>query len=347
MGDLGEEPVLDVGLNAWLITVAAVLALVALDFLVVSSKPHEVGMREASLWSIFYVAIAIAWGIGIWQIYGSTYGTQYFTGWLVEKALSVDNLFVFVIILTKFAVPKQYWQKVLLFGIVFALAARTVFILIGAAMLEYFSFTFLLFGALLIWTAVQLARHRNEDPEVSDSKLVTFAQNKLPFSQDWAGGKMTTIEHGRRLFTPMLLVMIAIASTDLLFALDSIPAVYGITSEPYLVFAANAFALLGLRALFFLLYGLLDKLVYLSLGLAIILGFIGVKLMLHWAHGIWPDVPEIPTLTSMAVIISVLVTTGLASWLKVRRDPSVIAHAGSLRASKNKDDVDISSPDQR
>ena len=329
---------MDVGLNVWAITVAAVLALIALDFFVVSNKPHEVGMREAALWSVFYIAIAIAWGIGIWQIYGGDYGTQYFTGWLVEKALSVDNLFVFVIILTRFAVPKEYWQKVLLFGILFALVARTVFILLGAAMLKYFSFTFLIFGALLIWTAVQLARHRNEDPDVSDSKIVTFAQNKLPFSNEWHGGKMWAIENGRRLFTPMLLVMIAIASTDLLFALDSIPAVYGITSEPYLVFAANAFALLGLRALFFLLHGLLDKLVYLSLGLAIILGFIGVKLILHWAHGVWPGVPEIPTLASLGFILTVLLITGVASWLKVRKDPSAVAHAGALRATKHEDD---------
>lgn len=326
---------MDVTLTAWLVTVAAVLALVVLDFVVVSSHPHEVGMKEAAGWSVFYIAIALLWGVGIWQIYGAQYGTEYFTGWLVEKALSVDNLFVFVIILSKFAVPAKYWQKVLLFGILFALAARTVFILVGAAMLEYFSFTFLLFGLLLVWTAIQLARHKDEDPDIEDSKIVAFAQRRLPFSTEWNDGKMTVRENGRRLFTPMLLVMIAIASTDVLFALDSIPAVYGITSEPYLVFAANAFALLGLRALFFLLHGLLDKLVYLSLGLSIILGFIGVKLMLHWAHGVWSWVPEIDTLLSLAVIVLVLVITAVASWLKVRKDPDVIAHAGSLTASRN------------
>ena len=167
--------------------------------------------------------------------------------------------------------------------------------------------------------------------------MVTFAQEKLPFSNDWNNGKMWVIENGRRLFTPMLLVMIAIASTDILFALDSIPAVYGITSEPYLVFAANAFALLGLRALFFLLHGLLDKLVYLSLGLAIILGFIGVKLILHWAHGVWTWVPEIPTLASLGVILAVLTITAVASWLKVRKDPDAVAHAGSIRAPKHDD----------
>ena len=324
---------MDVTITAWAVTVVAVLVLIALDFMVVSSKPHEVGMKEAAGWSIFYIAIAIAWGVGIWTIYGAQYGTEYYTGWLVEKALSVDNLFVFVIILTKFAVPARYWQKILLFGIMFALIARTVFILLGAALLEYFSFTFLIFGLLLVWTAVQLARHRNEDPDVEDSKIVEFVQRKLPFTNEWNNGKLTMMENGRRLFTPMLLVMIAIGSTDVLFALDSIPAVYGITSEPYIVFAANAFALLGLRALFFLLYGLLDKMVYLSLGLAVILGFIGFKLILHWAHGVWSWVPEIDTLVSLAVIITVLVITAVASWLKVRKDPDAIAHAGTVTMS--------------
>ncbi|MFI0431504.1 MAG: TerC/Alx family metal homeostasis membrane protein [Candidatus Nanopelagicales bacterium] len=320
---------------AWTITVVAVLVLVALDFVVVSSKPHEVGLKEAAAWSVFYIGVAIAWGVGIWYFWGAQYGTEYFTGWLVEKALSVDNLFVFVIILGKFMVPAKYWQKVLLFGILFALALRTVFILLGAAMLEYFSFAFVIFGVFLVWTAVQLARHRNEDPDVEDSKIVEYAQRKLPFSKDWNGGKIRVVEGGKKLFTPMLLVMIAIASTDVLFALDSIPAVFGITSEPYIVFAANAFALLGLRALFFLLNGLLDKMVYLSLGLSIILGFIGIKLILHWAHGIWPAAPDIPTLASLAVIIGVLIITALASWLKVRKDPTAIAHAGTVTLSHN------------
>ena len=324
---------MDVSLMAWVVTIIAVLALVAMDFFVVSNKPHEVGMKEAAWWSVFYIAVAIAWGAGIWYFWGAQYGTEYYTGWLVEKALSVDNLFVFVIILGKFAVPSRYWQKVLLFGILFALAARTVFMLVGAAMLEYFSFTFLIFGGLLVWTAVQLARHRNEDPDVEDSKLVEFVQRKLPFTKEWNDGKMRMEVDGRKLWTPMLLVMVAIASTDVLFALDSIPAVYGITSEPYIVFAANAFALLGLRALFFLLHGLLDKMVYLSLGLSVVLGFIGVKLILHWAHGVWSWVPEIDTLMSLAVIIVVLAITAFASWLKVRNDPTAIAHAGALKAT--------------
>ncbi len=317
----------------WAVTIGFVIVLVAMDFFTVSKNPHEVKTKEATLWSLFYVGVAIAWGVGLWVLYGSQYGTEYFTGWLVEKALSVDNLFVFVIILAKFAVPARFWQKVLLFGIVFALVLRTIFILIGAAALEYFSFTFVLFGALLIWTAIQLARHRDEDPDVEDSKLVEFAQKRLPMTNEWHDGKMWVKENGKRLFTPLMLVMIAIASTDLLFALDSIPAVYGVTSEPYIVFAANAFALLGLRALFFLLKGLLDKLVYLSIGLSIILGFIGVKLILHWAHGVWKGVPEIPTLLSLAVIIGILIITAVASWLKVRKDPTVIAHAGTITKS--------------
>ncbi len=328
---------MDANLTIWGVTIAAVIALVMLDFFTVSSHPHEVKTKEATLWSLFYIGVAIAWGLGIWAVMGAQAGTEYYTGWLVEKALSVDNLFVFVIILSKFAVPAKYWQKVLLFGIVAALVLRTVFILIGAAALEYFSFTFVLFGALLIWTAIQLARHKDEDPDVKDSKVVAFAQRRLPMTDSWHDGKTWVKENGRRLFTPMLLVMIAIASTDLLFALDSIPAVYGITSDPYIVFAANAFALLGLRALFFLLRGLLDKLVYLSLGLAIVLGFIGVKLILHWAHGIWSGVPDIPTLVSLAVIIVVLAITAIASWLKVRKDPTAVAHAGSLTKGKDSD----------
>lgn len=330
---------MDVSLMAWLITIVAVLALVALDFAVVSSKPHEVGMKEAAAWSVFYIGIALAWGAGIWYFWGPQYGTEYITGWLVEKALSVDNLFVFVIILSRFAVPPKYWQKILLFGILFALVLRTIFILLGAALLEYFSFTFLIFGGLLVYTGIQLARHRNEDPDVSDSRVVMFVQRRLPFTQEWHNGKMRAVEAGHKLWTPMLLVMVAIGTTDVLFALDSIPAVYGITGEPYLVFAANAFALLGLRALFFLLHGLLDKMVYLSLGLSVILTFIGIKLVFHWAHGLWSWVPEIHTLTSLAFILVVLIITGIASWIKVRRDPSAIAHAGSITQPKHHEEV--------
>ena len=261
----------------------------------VSRKPHEVMFKEAMLWSIFYVGIAIAFGIAMWVWQGSDIGTQYFAAYLVEKSLSVDNLFVFIIILTQFAVPIELHQRVLLVGVVLALIMRTIFIAIGAAALAAFAFTFVIFGAILIWTGIQLARHRNEDPEPKDNMVVRVVRKRYLVSDHYDGTKLFTRIDGRKAVTPLLLVMVAIGSTDLLFALDSIPATFGVTQEPYLVFAANAFALLGLRALYFLLKGLLDKLVYLSTGLSIILIFIGVKLVLTWAHETWPDtVPQDP-----------------------------------------------------
>ncbi len=325
----------DITLTLWLVTLAGIIALIAIDFIAVSRKPHEVGFREALLWSIFYIGIAVAFGIGmlIWQ--GSTAGSEFFAAYLVEKSLSVDNLFVFIIILTQFAVPSALHQRVLLVGVVLALAFRAVFIAIGAAALDAFSFTFVLFGALLIYTGIQLARHRNEDPDPSDNAIVRRIRKRYTFTDDYHGTKSFVRVNGKRMATPLLLVMIAIGSTDLLFALDSIPATFGVTSEPYIVFTANAFALLGLRALYFLLKGLLDKLIYLSLGLSIILVFIGVKLILTFAHGINESVPHIPTNVSLIVIGSILVITGLASWIGVRRHPEAVAHAGRITDSKH------------
>jgi tellurite resistance protein TerC len=321
----------EVTLALWTVTVLGILGLIVLDFVTVSRKPHEVMFKEALLWSIFYIAIAIAFGIAMWVWHGSDIGTQYFAAYLVEKSLSVDNLFVFIIILTQFAVPAELHQRVLLFGVVLALIMRAIFIAIGAAALAAFAFTFVIFGAILIWTGIQLARHRNEDPEPSDNAVVRVVRKRFLVSDHYDGTKLFTRIDGRKALTPLLLVMIAIGSTDLLFALDSIPATFGVTQIPYLVFAANAFALLGLRALYFLLKGLLDKLVYLSTGLSIILIFIGIKLVLTWAHETWPDsVPKIPTNVSLAFIITVLVITGVASWLKVRKDPETKAHAGRV-----------------
>jgi tellurite resistance protein TerC len=321
----------DVTLALWAVTLLGITGLIVLDFVTVSRKPHEVMFREAMLWSIFYIGIAIAFGIAMWVWQGSDIGTQYFAAYLVEKSLSVDNLFVFIIILTQFAVPIELHQRVLLVGVVLALIMRAIFIAIGAAALAAFAFTFVIFGAILIWTGIQLARHRNEDPEPKDNVVVRVVRKRYLVSDHYDGTKMFTQIDGRRAVTPLLLVMVAIGSTDLLFALDSIPATFGVTQEPYLVFAANAFALLGLRALYFLLKGLLDKLVYLSTGLSIILIFIGVKLMLTWAHETWPDtVPKIPTNVSLTFIIGVLLITGVASWLKVRKDPTAIAHAGRM-----------------
>ncbi|WP_306362411.1 TerC family protein [Nocardia sp. CC227C] len=317
----------------WIVTIGLILALLAVDLIVAAVKPHRVGFREATIWSVFYILVAVAFGVWLaWQ-YGSGLGAEFFAGYVVEKSLSVDNLFVFVIIMTTFAVPEEHQHKVLTFGIVLALIMRAIFIALGATLLALFSFMFLLFGLLLIYTAVQLFRHRDQDPEVDDNVMVRAARRFLPITDDYVGGKLTTRVDGRRMVTPLFIVLLAIGSIDLLFALDSIPAVFGVTREPYIVFAANAFALLGLRALFFLVKGLLDRLVYLSTGLSLILAFIGAKLILHWAHVDIDDrVPEIPTSVSLGVIITILVVVTVASLIKTRQDPTAKAHAGSLRA---------------
>jgi tellurite resistance protein TerC len=317
----------------WTLTIAVIVALLALDLTLGVLRPHAVHFREAALWSIFYIGVAVAFGLVFASIVGWDFGTQYFAGYIVEKSLSVDNLFVFVIIMTTFAVPEKYQQEVLTFGIIIALVLRIIFIALGATLLNLFSFMFLIFGLLLIYTAVQLFRHRSEDPDVEDNVLVKVSKRVLPVTEDYVEGKMITKVDGRRMVTPLFIVLIAIGSSDLLFALDSIPAVFGVTEEAYIVFVANAFALLGLRALFFLVKGLLDRLVYLSSGLSVILAFIGVKLVLHWAHSDISDaVPEIGTPVSLGVIVVVLIVTTVASLIKVRKDPDTKAHAGSLRA---------------
>ena len=325
---------LEISPLVWGATIGLVVVLLAVDLVLAAVRPHKVGFREATAWSVFYVGIAIAFGVWFTITYGGQFGTEYFTGYLVEKSLSVDNLFVFVVIMTTFAVPEKHQHKVLTFGIVLALIMRAIFIAVGAALLSAFSVVFLLFGLLLIFTAVQLFRHRDEDPDVEDNAVVKGARRLLPITDDYVDGRLTTRVDGRRMFTPLFLVLLAIGSIDLLFALDSIPAVFGVTSEAFIVFTANAFALLGLRALFFLVQGLLDRLVYLSTGLAVILAFIGVKLVLHWLHvDVSATVPEIPTLVSLGVILAILAVVVVASLVKTRKDPSVHAHAGSLRAS--------------
>ncbi|MGW0160854.1 TerC family protein [Mycobacterium sp. NPDC003323] len=330
---------LDISPVTWGVTIGVIIALLAVDLLLAALRPHHVGFKEATAWSVFYILIAVAFGVWFAMAYGGDAGTEYFAGYLVEKSLSVDNLFVFVIIMTTFAVPEEHQHKVLTFGIILALIMRAIFIMLGATLLSLFSFMFLIFGLLLIYTAIQLFRHRNEDPDVENNIVVRATRRFVPVSDDYDGGKLFTRQQGRRLATPLLAVLIAIGSVDLLFALDSIPAVFGITSEPYIVFAANAFALLGLRALFFLVKGLLDRLVYLSTGLSIILAFIGVKLVLHWGHvDINPSIPEVNTYLSLAVIIVILVIVTVASLIKTSRDPSAKAHPGSLRASSRKPD---------
>lgn len=326
---------LDITGVVWLVTLAIIIGLFVLDLGLAVRNPHAVGFKEAAAWSVFYIGVAILFGVAFTFWAGGEFGAQYFAGYIVEKTLSVDNLFVFVIIMAAFAVPAEHQQKLLIIGIALALVLRAIFIAVGAALLAYFSFMFLLFGLLLIWTGIALYRHRDEDPDVSDNFLVVGARKVLPTTDEYDNGNLFTRIDGRRVATPLFIALIAIGTTDLLFALDSIPAVFGVTNEPYIVFVANAFALLGLRALFFLVKGLLDRLVYLSVGLALILVFIGVKLVLHWAHGIWPAVPEVPTFASLAFIVVILAITTIASVIAVRKDPTRVAHAGSVRGHKD------------
>ena len=322
---------LEVTTAGWAITLGLIAALLMLDLGLSAMRPHAVGFREAAAWSVFYIGVAIGFGVVFGMVAGWEFGAEYFAGYVVEKSLSVDNLFVFVVIMTTFAVPAEHQQKVLIIGIVVALILRAIFIALGAALLSAFSFMFVIFGALLIFTAVQLFRHREQDPSIEDNALVGFARRRLPFTDQYDEGKLRTRVNGRKVFTPLFIVLLAIGSTDILFALDSIPAIFGITQEALIVFAANAFALLGLRALFFLVSGLLDRLVYLSTGLSLILAFIGAKLILHFGHLQSDDIPEIETSTSLIVIVVILVVTTVASLMKSRRDPDARAHAGSIR----------------
>jgi TerC family integral membrane protein len=308
----------------WVLTVAGVLALLALDFLI-TRRPHEVSMREAVAWSAFYVALPVTFGVWVWQAHGPQTGLEYYTGYLVEKSLSVDNLFIFILILGAFAVPRALQQRVLLIGIAGALVMRAVFIALGAALITRFAWMFLIFGAILLvtaWGVLRDARHGGHAVDVDELRIVKLARRLYPVTDDYHGTRMSIVRAGQRALTPLALVVLAILGTDLVFAIDSVPAVYGITGDPYLVFVTNAFALLGLRALYFVLEGALSRLRHLGYGLAAILAFIGVKLVLHWAHGVWPGVPTIPTLASLGVIVAALGLTTLTSVLANRREVS-------------------------
>lgn len=320
----------------WLITVGLIVGLLLFDLLTSTRKAHDVSFKEATFWSIFYIAVAVIFGAWVWSDFGAQFGKEYFAAYIVEKSLSVDNLFVFLIILTNFAVPSIYHQRVLMVGIVLALFMRAIFIALGAAALEAFSFTFVIFGGILLWTGIKLFQHWDEDPDPTENPIVRYVQKKIPFTNEYHGGKIFIRENGKRIATPLLLVMIAIGATDLLFALDSIPATFGVTQEPFLVFAANAFALLGLRALYFLIKNLVNKLVYLSMGLAFILIFIGIKLIGVWAHKEWESIPKISTNLSLAVIGSILLISTIASLIKSKRDPSARGHAGRMSDPKKK-----------
>lgn len=316
--------------QVWVITCVAILGLFVFDFFAHVRVPHDPTFRESASWSAFYIALAIVFGFFVWWQWGGQFGGEYFAGYVTEKALSVDNLFVFTVIMASFAVPRIYQQKLLLIGIVMALVMRAGFIALGAAAIARYSWVFYLFGIFLILTAVKLAKesgHEKEAEQQRDSKIVTLVRRFVPVSEDYDRDKFLTRVNGKRAVTPMLLALVAIGFTDLLFALDSIPAIYGLTEEAYIVFTANAFALMGLRQLYFLIGGLLDRLIYLSIGLSIILGFIGIKLMLHALHkntlpfinnGNYVNVPEISTGMSISVIGVVLLTTTVASLLRTR-----------------------------
>lgn len=310
----------------WVITLSVTTAILLFDVIVIGRRPHEPSKRETGTALTVYVSLAIIFGLWTWFFHGSQYGVEFFAGWLTEYSLSVDNLFVFIIIMASFNVPRKYQQQALLVGIILALIFRGIFIALGAVAINQFSWVFYIFAAFLVYTAINLARDTDHDDD-GDNIVVRFARNHLSMTDKWDGLKLWVKENGKRLMTPMFLVIVALGTTDLIFALDSIPAIYGLTQEPYLVFTANVFALMGLRQLYFLLGDLLKRLVFLSQGLAFILGFIGVKLLLHALHenevpfingGEHVPVPEIPTLLSLGVIVVTLAITTAASLYKTR-----------------------------
>ncbi|WP_431922551.1 TerC family protein [Nonomuraea jabiensis] len=309
---------------AWIAVIGGLLVVLAIDLWIVDrGEAREFSMRQAGYWVTFYVALAVVFGVLLWATVGGDKAGEFFAGYITEYSLSVDNLFIFFIIMSRFAVPRQYQHKVLLVGILLALVMRGIFIALGAAALERFSWLFYVFGAFLVYTAINLVRQhlKGEEEEFNENVVLRWVRRAFPTTDGFVGSKVTVKIDGRRMVTPMLIVMVAIGSTDLLFALDSIPAIFGLTKDPFIVFTANAFALMGLRQLYFLLGGLLQRLVYISYGLAFILGFIGVKLILealHASHVSWA--PEIPIWVSLSVIGATMVITTVASLIKARID---------------------------
>ena len=306
----------------WGLTILVIIGLLAFDFFFHVRKAHEPSIKEAAVWSAIYVALAVIFGVVVLIFGGPQMGSEYFAGYITEKALSVDNLFVFLVIMGSFAVPRKDQQKVLLFGIVFALIARSAFIFAGKALIENFSFMFYLFGLILLITAGKLLAPEKEGDDDANNFIIRLAKKYLRTTDHYDGDKLFTHENGRRVLTPMLLVMVAIGGTDVLFALDSIPAIYGLTTDVYIVFTATAFSLMGLRQLYFLIEGLLDRLIYLKYGLSLVLGFIGVKLVLEALHtnqlpfindGEGVNVFTFSAATSLPIIIGILLITVLVS----------------------------------
>jgi tellurite resistance protein TerC len=325
----------------WWTTIVLTVSLLLFDVVVVGRNPREPSTKEVSVALSIYVGLAIAFGIGVWAFAGPRYGTEFFAGWLTEYSLSVDNLFIFIIIMAKFGVPRAYQQKTLMIGIVLALIMRAVFIAVGAAAINNFSWVFYLFGLFLIWTAWKLAKEgpAEEGEEYEENRMIKWVETHFPATQQWHGTQLFAHVDGKRLITPMFIVILALGTTDLLFALDSIPAIYGLTREPYLVLTANIFALMGLRQLYFLIGGLLQRLIYLSYGLAVLLGFIGVKLLLHAMHeNELPFInggehiewaPEIPILWSLGAIVGILAVTTVLSLVASSRQGRTTAPAGA------------------
>ncbi|MFI6865982.1 TerC/Alx family metal homeostasis membrane protein [Nocardia sp. NPDC050406] len=318
---------MDVSLTLWVLTVVGLGVLITADFFI-GRKPHDVSMKEAGIWTVVWIALAVAFGLGLLVLGNAQASTEFFAGFITEKSLSVDNLFVFVLIMAKFSVPSHLQQRVLLFGVLIALALRAVFIGAGAAVIANFSWVFYIFGAFLIYTAWKLIREaRAEEEEFEENRLLKSIEHKFGVADRYHGTKLFIEKNGKRIMTPLMVVMLAIGTTDILFALDSIPAIFGLTQDPYIVFTANAFALMGLRQLYFLLGGLLKKLVHLSYGLSVILGFIGIKLVLHALHESGVDTPEISTPFSLSVICGVLIVTTITSLIASRKEAATASTA--------------------
>ena len=322
-----------VPLYIWLITSAVILGFFIFDFVSHVRTPHEPTMKESGGWALFYMSMACLFGGLVWWLWDSEHAVQFFTGYITELSLSVDNLFVFALIMGSFKIPRAYQQKVLLIGIVIALICRLVFILLGAVIIEAWSDVFYIFAAFLIYTAIKLVYDEatdQDDPDPNDMFVVKTLRKVIPVTKSYHSDRLVSrTQSGKKAVTPLFVALLSIGFIDVMFAFDSIPAIYGITQESFLVFTANAFALLGLRQLYFLLNGLLDRLVYLPYGLAVVLGFIGVKLLLHALHennlsfingGEGLNVPEVGTVASLLVIVGVLVVTAIASMVKDRAD---------------------------
>jgi tellurite resistance protein TerC len=330
-----QELFVEISTLEWAITIGVTVAVLLFDVIIIARDPHEPTLKECATALSVYIGAAVVFGVWIWLGHGHEMGVQFFAGWLTEYSLSIDNLFVFIILMAALRVPREYQQEALMVGIILALIFRGIFIALGYQLISNFSWVFYVFGAFLVYTAYSLVKsyrsHEDEHPE--ENRVVKFAQSHLNVGDEFRGLKLWYQQNGARVVSPMLIVIIALGTTDLLFALDSIPAIFGITEEPYLVFTANVFALMGLRQLYFLLGGLLERLVYLSLGLSFILAFIGVKLVLHALHenelpfingGEHVDVPDISSLLSLAVIVATLAITAVASLAKDRKEQAAV-----------------------